>query len=161
MDIAEVARRSGLPASTLRFYEAKGLIASNGRKGLRRTFAPGVLERLALVSLGRAAGFTLDEIGRMFAADGRPRIDRQRLADKARELDRRIRRLVAMRDGLQHAAVCPARSHLECPTFRKILGAAAAGTLGPRTIREAPARPRTATAKSRGRAPVARRSAAR
>ena len=155
MDIAEVARRSGLPASTLRFYEEKGLIASVGRKGLRRLFAPGVLERLALVSLGRAAGFSLDEMARMFAADGRPRIDRQRLADKARELDRTIRRLTAMRDGLQHAAVCPARSHFECPTFRRILGAAAEGTLGPRALEAARKPPRS------GRAPVARRSASR
>lgn len=156
MDIAEAARRSGLPASTIRFYEAKGLVASVGRRGLRRVFGPDVLERLALVSLGRAAGFSLDEIAGMFAADGRPRIDRQRLAAKAKDLDRRIRRLTAMRDGLQHAAVCPARSHLECPTFRRILGAAASGTLGPRALEAAreprrPAPPRKAARRSRGR----------
>ena len=60
MDITEVALRSGLPASTLRFYEEKGLIASIGRQGLRRVFGPGVLGRLALIALGRAAGFSLD-----------------------------------------------------------------------------------------------------
>ena len=60
MDIAEVARRSGLPASTLRYYEERGLIASVGRQGLRRTFDPGVLELLSLISLGQAAGFSLD-----------------------------------------------------------------------------------------------------
>lgn len=158
MDIAEAARRSGLPASTLRFYESKGLIASVGRKGLRRTFGPGVLERLALVSLGRAAGFSLDEIARMFAADGGPRIDRRLLADKARELDRRIRRLTAMRDGLQHAAVCPARSHLECPTFRRILGAAAEGKLGPRTLETARKPSRSSKRFGRAPAPVARKS---
>lgn len=125
MDIAEVAKRSGVPASTLRFYEEKGLIASVGRQGLRRVFAPAVLERLALISLGRSAGFSLDEIGRMFAPDGRPRIDRRALAAKAAELDRTIRRLSAMRDGLRHAAVCPAPSHLECPTFRRLLQGAA------------------------------------
>jgi DNA-binding transcriptional MerR regulator len=78
-DIAEVAQRSGVPASTLRFYEERGLIASAGRRGLRRLFDPAVFERLALIGLGRAAGFTLDEMARMFAADGRPRIDRQML----------------------------------------------------------------------------------
>jgi DNA-binding transcriptional MerR regulator len=129
MDIAEVAKRSGVAASTLRFYEEKGLIASTGRKGLRRTFAPGVLERLALIALGRAAGFSLDDIARMFAPDGRPRIDRTALASKARELDRTIRRMTAMRDGLKHAAACPAPSHLECPTFRRLIGAAASGAL--------------------------------
>jgi DNA-binding transcriptional MerR regulator len=132
MDITEVARRSGVPASTLRFYEEKGLITSIGRRGLRRVFGSGVLERLALIAVGRAAGFSLDEIARMFAPDGRPRIDRQMLAAKAEELDETIRKLTDMRDGLRHAAACPAPSHMECPTFRRILRAAASGTVGVR-----------------------------
>ena len=125
MDITEVAERSGIPASTLRFYEEKGLIASVGRRGLRRVFRPGVLDRLALIALGRAAGFTLDEIAGMFAPDGGVRIERQMLAAKAQEVDNTIRRLGAVRDGLRHAAVCPAPSHMECATFRRILRAAA------------------------------------
>jgi len=139
MDIGEVAQRSGIPASTLRFYEEKGLIASIGRHGLRRLFDADVLERLALIAVGRAAGFSLDEIALMFAPDGRPRIDRQALAAKADELDRTIRKLSAMRDGLRHAAACPAPSHMECPTFRRILRAAASGAIGARTRRTAPA----------------------
>src|SRR5579884_2118936 len=61
VDITEVAQRTGLTASTLRFYEEKGLIASIGRRGLHRVFDPKVLERLALIALGRSAGFSLDE----------------------------------------------------------------------------------------------------
>src|SRR5512145_101568 len=141
MDIAEVAKRSGVPASTLRFYEEKGLIASVGRQGLRRVFNPSVLERLALIALGRSAGFSLDEIAGMFAADGRPRIDRGMLAAKARELNATIRRLTAMRDGLRHAAVCPAPSHLECPTFRRLLREAAARAADPLTAAPATSRP--------------------
>lgn len=121
MDIAEVARRSGVPASALRYYEEKGLISSIGRRGLRRVFEPAVLERLALIGLGRSAGFSLDEMAAMFAQNGRPLIDRGILADKADELDRLIKKLTAMRDGLRHAAACPAPSHMECPTFRRIL----------------------------------------
>ena len=132
MDIAEVARRSGVPASTLRFYQEKGLIASVGRRGLRRVFNSSVLERLALISLGRASGFSLDEIALMFTPDGRPRIDRQMLRAKAEELDRTIRQLTEMRDGLRHAAACRAPSHMECPTFRRILRAAGAGAIGAR-----------------------------
>ncbi len=126
MDIVEVAKRSGVPASTLRFYDQKGLIVSVGRHGLRRLFDAGVLERLALIALGRAAGFSLDEIARMFAPGGGTQIDRDVLAAKAKELDQTIRKLSAMRDGLRHAAVCPAPSHLECPTFRRLLVSAAA-----------------------------------
>ena len=135
LDITEVARRSGVPASTLRFYEEKGLIASVGRRGLHRLFDAGVLERLALIAIGRSAGFSLDEIALMFAPGGRPRIDRQMLAAKAEELDKTIRRLSAMRDGLRHAAACPAPSHMECPTFRRIVQAAASGAIGARRKR--------------------------
>ncbi len=127
LDIAEVVRQSGIPASTLRFYEEKGLISSIGRRGLRRLFDSGVLERLALISLGRSAGFSLEEIALMFAPDGRPRINRQMLTAKAEELDETIRKLTAMRDGLRHAAACPAPSHMECPKFRRYLQAAASG----------------------------------
>jgi DNA-binding transcriptional MerR regulator len=152
LDITEVARRSGVPASALRFYEEKGLIASVGRRGLRRVFDPGVLERLALIAIGRSAGFTLDQIALMFAPDGRPRIDRQMLTDKADELDRTIRELGAMRDGLRHAAACTAPSHLECPTFRRLLRAAARGAF---RTRRAPAfdatGPRVARPRSGGR----------
>ncbi|HJT99374.1 MAG TPA: helix-turn-helix domain-containing protein [Rhodanobacteraceae bacterium] len=129
LDIADVSRQAGVPASTLRFYEEIGLIASIGRRGLRRQFDARVLERLALIALGRAAGFSLDEIATMFAPDGRARIDRRMLAIKAEELDRKIRTLVAMRDGLRHAAVCPAPSHAECPTFRRYLRAAGSGAM--------------------------------
>jgi DNA-binding transcriptional MerR regulator len=126
MDISDVARLSGLPASALRYYEEKRLIRSIGRRGLRRIFDSRVLERLSLIALGRSAGFSLDEIARMFAADGRIAIDRQLLKDKSDELDSTIRRLTALRRGLRHAAACPARSHMECPTFRRLLGEASA-----------------------------------
>lgn len=121
LDIAEVARRSGMAASKLRFYEEKGLIASVGRRGLKRLFDPGVLERLSLIALARTAGFTLDEIGGMFGEDDRPRLDRVQLSAKADDLDRTVRRLSALRDGLRHAAACPAPSHMECPTFQRLL----------------------------------------
>jgi MerR family redox-sensitive transcriptional activator SoxR len=131
LDIAVVAKRSGVSASTLRYYEEKGLIASTGRRGLRRVFDPGVVERLALIALGQVAGFSLDEIGEMFAPDGRLRIDRARLTAKAEDLDQTIQRLAALRDGLRHAAACTAPSHMECPRFRRIVKLAGTGRLGP------------------------------
>ncbi|MGA0604560.1 helix-turn-helix domain-containing protein [Phenylobacterium sp. VNQ135] len=131
LDISVVAKRSGVPASTLRFYEEKGLIASVGRRGLKRLFEPQVLERLALIALGRAAGFSLDEIAEMFAPDGAPRIERRRLLAKADDLDGTIRRLSAMRDGLRHAAACPASSPMECPHFLRIVRLAGQGRLEP------------------------------
>jgi DNA-binding transcriptional MerR regulator len=140
VDITDVARRSGLPASTLRYYEEKGLIASIGRHGLRRLFDPGVMERLGLIALARAAGFSLGEIAALFPEGRRPRIAREMLAAKADELDGTIRRLSAMRDGLRHAAACPAPSHMECPTFRRLVRAAV--TRARRPARSAPPRRR-------------------
>lgn len=128
MDIAEVSKRSGVPASTLRFYEEKGLIASVGRQGLRRRFAPGVLDQLALIALGQAAGFSLGEIGSMLSSDGQLIVDRRMLAAKADEIDVMIKRLQAVSSGLRHAAACPAPSHGECPTFQRLLRAASSGT---------------------------------
>ncbi|MBM4784428.1 MAG: helix-turn-helix domain-containing protein [Archangiaceae bacterium] len=125
LDIGEVARQSGLRPSTLRFYEERGLIASTSRHGLRRRFEAAVLERLALISLGQAAGFSLDEVRSMLSRDGTPRIDRRLLTARADALDVTIRRLTAMREGLRHAAACPAPNYLECPTFRRLLKVAA------------------------------------
>lgn len=121
MDIGQVARQSGLPASTLRYYEEKGLIRSIGRSGLRRVFAGSILERLSFIALGRHAGFSLEEIAEMFAPDGGLAVDRGKLVEKAEDLDKRIRQLTAMRDGLRHAAKCDAPSHLECPKFLRLM----------------------------------------
>lgn len=130
MDISDVASRSGLTTATLRYYERRGLIKSTGRINGRRQFDDGVLDRLALIALGQAAGFSLDEINGMFGADGEPRIDRDRLAAKAADIDAAIDRLVALRDGLLHASRCSAPSHLQCRTFRRLMRLAANGSLG-------------------------------
>lgn len=127
MDISEVAKRSGVPASTLRYYGEKGLLSSVGERGARRRYTPEVLGQLALIALGQSAGFSLDEIRTMFLPNGEPDIDRNLLSSKADEIDRTIVRLRAMSRSLRHAAVCPAPRHAECPSFQKLLKAAATG----------------------------------
>jgi DNA-binding transcriptional MerR regulator len=133
MDISEVARRTGIAASALRYYERRGLIASVGPAGARRRFAPGVLDQLALIALGQAAGLSLDEIQSMLSPSGGPHIDRQLLASKAEVIDAKVRQLRAMSRGLRHAAACPAPSHAQCPTFQRLLKAAARGALADRS----------------------------
>jgi DNA-binding transcriptional MerR regulator len=125
MDISQVARHTGVPASALRYYEKKGLIRSVGRAGLRRTFAANVLDQLALIALGQSAGLSLDEIRSMLSPKGGPKIDRALLAAKADEIDATIVHLRAVSRGLRHAAACPAPSHAQCPTFQKLLRTAA------------------------------------
>jgi hypothetical protein len=85
----------------------------------------------------------------MFGPDGRPRIDRAALAARAEALHATIGRLTALREGLRHASACPARNHLECPTFRRLMRLAAGGKLqSPAPLRSSsraarPRRPRT------------------
>lgn len=125
LDIGVVAKMSGLPASTLRYYEEKGLIRSVGRDGIRRVFSESVIERLSLISLGRYAGLSLDEIAMMFSPDGALRIDRRHLLNKAQDLGKLIQRLEAMKKGLEHVADCPKPNQLECPRFRQLMSIAA------------------------------------
>lgn len=120
-DITEVAKETGIAASALRYYEGKGLIRSIGRHGLRRLFDKSIFDRLAFITLGRAAGFSLQDIAAMTQVSGRPQIDRQALSDKADEINTAIKRLTAMRNGLRHAAKCKETDHFECPTFRRLL----------------------------------------
>ena len=141
MDISEVAKKSGVAASALRYYERKGLIHSLEGGGTRRKFSPVVLDQLALIALGQAAGFSLDEIRMMFTPGGEPNIDRVMLASKADELERMIKRLKAMVEGLRHAAACPAQSHAACPSFQRLLRAAA-GALDQRKRKVTPHRGR-------------------
>lgn len=121
---ADLARLSGLPASTLRYYEERGLIDSLGRKGLQRLFAPATLDRLQLIAAGQAAGFSLDDMAEMFGKGAAPQIDRAALARQADHLDGQIARLTQLRDGLRHAAQCSAEDPLACGKFRRILNIA-------------------------------------
>lgn len=121
LDIGEVAAATGIRPSALRWYEEIGLIESVARHGLRRQFAPEVLLQLELVAVGRTAGFSLDEIAGMFGRNGAPDLPRALLREKADDLDRRIKELAALRDTLRHVADCPAPTHMECPTFRRLI----------------------------------------
>jgi DNA-binding transcriptional MerR regulator len=121
LDIGDVARHSGLPPSTLRYYEEKGLIRSIGRTGLRRLFDHRVLERLEFIAMGRVAGFELSEIAVMFASDGKLKVDRKLLLNKATQLEKDIKQLAAIKNTLEHVARCSAPDHLQCPKFLRLL----------------------------------------
>ncbi|WP_170334068.1 helix-turn-helix domain-containing protein [Ruegeria arenilitoris] len=122
LDIAEVAQHSGFPPSTLRYYEKRGLIASDGRQGLRRQYDDSVLTRLALISLGQRAGYTLDEIAALFRPQGgKLDLSRHELRNQAANLRNQAQKLQATADLLDHIAACTAPSHLECPRFQALL----------------------------------------
>ena len=81
------------------------------------------------------------DIAPMVTSDCRPNIDRNLFTARADALDATIRKLSAMRDGLRHAAACKAPSHLECPTFRRLLSAASDNAAKKRSKPRAVARP--------------------
>ncbi|PIP93524.1 MAG: MerR family transcriptional regulator [Bdellovibrio sp. CG12_big_fil_rev_8_21_14_0_65_39_13] len=124
MDIGVVSKKSGISTSTLRYYEEKGLIGSTGRVGLRRQYHSNVLQKLALITLAKQAGFSLDELNQLFKNQKKILLDKSHLKKKAMEIDKKIKRLEAVRDGLIHAGNCKAPSHLECPTFQRLLSLA-------------------------------------
>lgn len=121
LDIGEVAARTGIKPSTLRYYEEAGLIASVSRHGLRRQFPPEVLLQLKLIAMGKSAGFSLEEIAGMFGRNGLPDLPRDLLRRKAERIDQQIAELTALRVTLRHIADCSAPSHMECPTFRRLI----------------------------------------
>lgn len=131
LDIADVARLAKITPSALRFYEKKGLIQPVGRNGLRRQYRPEVLNTLALIALGRSAGFTLSAIAEMFDAGGKIHLDPQRLLGRAKEIDSTIRQLKKVSAGLKHVANCRAPDHMQCPQFQKILSRAQAALFVP------------------------------
>jgi DNA-binding transcriptional MerR regulator len=124
LDIGEVVKRSGVPASTLRYYEQLGLLQAVGRRGLRRQYDEQVLERLALIGLGQAAGLSLQQIGYRCrrSADALRWIVRP--CWQADVLQRQIIQLQRVRRHLQRAAACPqAQDARQCGSFRKLLRA--------------------------------------
>lgn len=121
IDIGVLSEKSGLPPSTLRYYEEIGLIKSVGRHGLRRQFDAPVVTQIALISLGKMAGFSLEDIKGMFANDGSLRFPRVELHFRADALDEQIRGLTRLRDALRHVADCPEENHMDCPKFKHLM----------------------------------------
>lgn len=141
LDIGEVSAKSGIKPSALRYYEEIGLISSVSRHGLRRQFPPDVLLQLALITMGKSAGFSLAEIAGMFGRNGMPDLPRAVLHQKADAIDRQIDELAALRDTLRHVADCAAPSHMECPTFRRLVEVAGKRAAKHRSAEKSKTRP--------------------
>ena len=92
-----------------------------------------MLQRLSLIALGQSAELSLEDLAAMLDVDGQPDIDRQRLNEKADELDKTIERLSGIRDELRRVACCPAARHIECSTFQKLLNAVGKGGIKRKT----------------------------
>ncbi|MEO9460276.1 MAG: helix-turn-helix domain-containing protein [Lentilitoribacter sp.] len=121
MDIAEVAQKSGVSTSGLRYYEKRKLICAVSRNGLRRQYEPDVIQELALITLAKSAGFTLNEIGALLQRPVTKSLPRNTLIQKARDLEEQAERLQNLSRMLHHVANCPHESHFDCTRFNKLL----------------------------------------
>ncbi|MGQ7957032.1 redox-sensitive transcriptional activator SoxR [Pseudomonas sp. SP16.1] len=120
LSVGQVAERSGVPVSTLHFYEAKGLIHSQRNAGNQRRYPREVLRRVAIIKVAQRLGIPLADIGAALAslpADHTPTAaDWQQLsAQWQRDLDTRIEQLTRLRDQLTGCIGCGCLSMQDCP----------------------------------------------
>ncbi len=142
LTIGEVAARSGVATSALRFYEAEGLISSTRTTGNQRRYERSTLRRIALIQAGKAAGISLDEIRDALTALQGERTptkrDWERLSRRWRDdLDRRIATLNALRDRLTGCIGCGCLSLKTCSLLNPEDEAAALGA-GPQYLEQGP-----------------------
>ena len=119
LTIGELAARSGLSTSALRFYDSQGLITASRTSGNQRRYQRSVLRRVSFVRSAQRVGLTLEEIKQALATlpDERTptRADWERLSRQWRDrLDERIRELEALRDKLASCIGCGCLSLDRC-----------------------------------------------
>ena len=136
--IGALAKRSGVPASALRFYEAQGLIRSTRSQAGRRMFAREVLRRVAFIRVAQSVGLSLEEIQEALATLPNQRTptraDWERLSSAWRPvLDRRIDSLMKLRDRLSSCIGCGCLSLKTCALYNPDDAVRERGT-GPRYL---------------------------
>jgi DNA-binding transcriptional MerR regulator len=115
LSIGEVAERSGVAATTLRFYEQEGLLSTPDRVGGRRRYPESVLARLDVIGCCKAAGFSLEDIRILLTDHGPGRAVSRALAkSKLVDIDAQTAALARARQIIEWAMTCPCASIDEC-----------------------------------------------
>ena len=120
LTVGEVAKRSGVPISTIHFYESKGLIESSRSEGNQRRYAAVVLRYIAVIKVAQRTGIPLESIRQAFehfpAGGVLTAAQWEKLSARWRsELDARIHKLVRLRDELDSCIGCGCLSLKDCP----------------------------------------------
>jgi DNA-binding transcriptional MerR regulator len=115
--IGELAERTGVAATTLRYYDELGLVSPTARVGGQRRYNDDAVKQVAVVLLLRDVGFTLEEIGTL--VDGGPW--RTLAKKKLAELEEQASNIAAARSAIEHALACPAKEPAACPRFWSIV----------------------------------------
>ena len=136
--IGELAQRTGVATSALRFYEAQGLIGSDRTEGNQRRFNRSAIRRVSVIRAAQACGLSLDEISAALAALPSDRVPLKRdwarmSAAWQRQLDERIAGLQALREELTSCIGCGCLSLQNCKLVNRSDAAAGLGS-GPRYL---------------------------
>ncbi len=127
ISIGELARRTGVAVTALRYYDEFGLVRPKTRASGQRRYAESAVRAVGVVLFLRDVGFSLAEVAELIAA--RPRtpgwlalVDRKLAA-----LDEQQHRLLVARNALEHGRDCPAKDPSRCPRFWSIIDARLSG----------------------------------
>ncbi|EKT53106.1 redox-sensitive transcriptional activator SoxR [Providencia sneebia] len=120
LTVGEVAKRSGVPVSTIHFYESKGLIQSTRTQGNQRRFPAVVLRYIAIIKVAQSTGIPLKEVQDALGKfPANSKLTSEQWKEMSTEwkvsLDKRIRQLTRLRNELDHCIGCGCLSLSECP----------------------------------------------
>jgi DNA-binding transcriptional MerR regulator len=121
LTIGELARRTGVATSALRYYEELGLLPPPRRASGQRRYEPFTVQLVGIILLLRDVGFTLAEIRALFVEPDAHAGWRARAKAKIEELDEQIRKTEMARVALEHMMRCRHDELLECPNFLRTL----------------------------------------
>jgi MerR family transcriptional regulator, redox-sensitive transcriptional activator SoxR len=118
--IGQVVAQSGVPASTIRYYEQIGLLPAPARVNGRRRYEEGIAQKLGVIRLAQQAGFTIAEIQSLlhdFPEDAPPSARWQQLArHKLEALEEQVRSLQFMKALLEQTLQCQCETLEDCAT---------------------------------------------
>jgi MerR family redox-sensitive transcriptional activator SoxR len=128
LTIGELARRTGVTTSALRYYDELGLVRPTRRVSGHRRYALDAVAAVGVVRFFQEVGFTLAETKRLIASRKRSAVAWRALAvRKSEDLRHRIEREEAARQAIEHALVCPKDDFFDCPNFWATVNGVLAG----------------------------------
>jgi DNA-binding transcriptional MerR regulator len=119
LSIGELSERTGVPATTLRYYDELGLVRPAARAAGRRRYAASAVRDVGVIVFLREIGFTLGEIERFIAGERHGR--REMIDHKLAELAEQQHRIEVARTALEHGRQCPAGEPTQCSRFWSII----------------------------------------
>ncbi len=119
LSVGELSERTGVPATTLRYYDELGLVRPAGRAAGRRRYAASAVRDVGVILFFREIGFSLAEIGRFLASERHGR--REMIDHKLAELAEQQHRIEVARTALEHGRQCPASEPMKCSRFWSII----------------------------------------